>query len=161
MNIFQILSNPVFQGTNIELYSLWVKKRVLVFEYGQGLWGKVKLGLEPEQEEGALVYWTEKNSNLSQALDGLFFYKHNSQKKYSAIGIISRPEITEEQINILFHTIAECDALPTNFVRWKLIILAKSYPQQAIIWLRSIIPDILLIDYDNPPGREVEHFIKS
>ncbi len=162
MNLFQILSNPIFQGTHVELYSQWIKKRILVYEYGQGLWGKVKLSMEPEEEEGALVYFPNPQDNaLAQALDGLFFYRHKNDKQYTAVGVISQPEITEDQINTLFHTLAGCEALPTSLVRWKLIILTRSYPEQAIDWLRTIVPDILLENYDNPPGRDVEVFIKK
>ena len=162
MNLFRLLSNPVFQETNVELYSRWIKKRVLVYEYGQGLWGKVKLSLEPELEEGALVYFTDKQDNaLAQAVNGLFLYRHNSQEQYTAVGIISRPEITEQDFNTLFHTLSRCEALPLNMVRWKLIILTRSLPEQALSWLRTIVPDILVQDYDNSPGRDAEDFIKK
>lgn len=162
MNLFQILSNPIFHGTHVELYSQWIKKRVLVYEYGQGLWGKVKLSLDPEEEEGALIYFHSIQDNaLAQSLDGLFLYRHSSQGQYTAVGVISRPEITETHINTLFHSIAGCEALPTSLVKWKLIILTKKYQEQAVAWLRTIVPDILVQDYDNPPGREAEDFIKK
>ena len=162
MTLFQLLSNPVFAQTNVELYSLWIKKRILVYEYGLGLWGKIKLGLEPEQEEGALIYFTKKQDNaLAQALDGLFLYGNKQSTQYTAVGIISRESTTEQDINVIFQTISQCDALPMTLIKWKLILCTSSYPAQALDWLKTLIPDVLITDYNNPPGRSAEDFIKD
>ena len=75
MDIFQILSDDIFRGCNVEAYSYWIKKRVTVFEYD--VEGKVKLGIEPIEEQGALVYLDGKECGfckIVRVFSGLFLY---------------------------------------------------------------------------------------
>ncbi len=160
--MFQILSNPIFDGTNIELYSFWIKKRILVYEYGQGLWGKIKLGLEPDKEEGALVYFPRHSHNpLVDVLDGLFIYRHIQSPQYTITGVISKEHIQDNEWNILFQALSQCEALPLNMYRWKLIIATLDTASGPLDWIKTLVPDVLVVDYNNPPGRSAEDFIKD
>ncbi len=160
--IFQLLANNFFEDCHVEAYSYWVKKRVLVFEYGIN--GKIKLGIESLDEQGALIDFTvgqclfKAQCNLS--LDALIFYYRKSLRRPVVVLIYAKKELENLNLDGL-KTDIECIRRLSQDLTIKLIIAIQTPKEQVINLMKNLGYAVFVDEYDKYIGREVEDFIKN
>ncbi len=166
MKIFDILQNTVFDGCNVECYSLWIKKRVLVYEYGPQMQGKIKLSLEAEQEEGALIY-NSTDCGLSACgyphFDAMFIYRHKDQREFSVSLVLTREKITKQDIENFIHSLEQCkEKISLPHIRWKAVIATEiQISPEEKSKLLAAFSRVYTGKYSDYIGRNIEAFIKT
>jgi len=164
MNIFKILSNSIFDGANVEAYSFWIKKRVTVFEYGPHYEGKLKLGIEPFNEEGALVNFEDNKCKLKlecgEGIDALFIWRSKEMSDFVLTAVSVLNEINDL---IIENTIRTADCL-SNILKSKLqliLITDNAVEDRHKELLRISFSRFQIVPYSDYLGRSWENFIKG
>ncbi len=161
--LLKVLSNTVFEDCHIEAYSFWIKKRVTVFEYGTG--GKIKLGIEPLDEQGALIDLTVRECEFSRRFgrcpDAIFFWRAKNSSKLTIAFVVAREKISDNcHIKLLenAHELKEILDIPVTV---KLVLALKQQDVYLVEKLKQQFSGVFVADYDSYIGRVVEDFIKG
>ena len=161
--LLNVLSNKVFEDCHIEAYSFWIKKRVVVFEYGPN--GKIKLGIEALDEQGAIVDLTvgqcEFIRRFGSCPDAIFFWRAKNSSKLTIAFVVARENISDNcHIKLLenAHELKEILDIPVTV---KLVLALKKHDVYIVEKLRQQFDGVFVSDFDTYIGREVENFIKS
>ena len=159
--LLKFLSNDLFGACHVEAYSFWVKKRVLVFEYGIN--GKIKLGIEPH-EQGALIDFTVGTcafkDHCSSKIDALMYYFRNGiERPILAVIFAKKDFLGDVQVADIEKIIKCFDQIYRNLTI-KFIIATNSPESQVEELFKQLNPDVFVGSYSDYIGREVEDFIK-
>ena len=160
--LLKFLSVDLFSNCHVEAYSFWVKKRVLVFEYGIN--GKIKLGVEPH-EQGALIDFTV----------GTCAFKDRCPSTVDALMYYYRPELPRPVLSIIFakkdflnsvkisdiQQIVRCFSTINQDLTIKFIIATNSPKEQVEQLFKQLTFEVYTGSYSDYIGREVEDFIKN
>ncbi len=160
--IFKLLANKLFDDCHVEAYSYWVKKRVLVFEYGIN--GKIKLGIESLDEQGALIDFTVGQclfkAQCNVSLDALIIYFRKTIRQPVAVLIYAKKDL--EDLNLeRFKNDIECIKQLSLNLTIKLIVATQMPKDWVINSMKDLGYELFVDEYDKYIGREVEEFIKN
>ncbi len=159
---FEFLANSLFKDCHVEAYSYWVKKRVLVFEYG--LNGKIKLGVEPH-EQGALIDFTVGRCAFHELctskVDALMYYFRKDLANPSVVIIFAKKDFVSNVQSVDIEQIVEAVKGVSADLNIKFIIATHSPKEQVNNLFAGLNYPVYIGSYSDYIGRDVEEFIKE
>ncbi len=161
--LFKALGNDIFAGCHVEAYSFWVKKRVLVFEYGRS--GKLKLGVESLDEQAALLDFTVGSCAFERqcvaGTDALFLYANKQSAVLTLAPVFVVPGSGQESVKQAVE-LKRCMEQRLNMpLQFRLLYVARETDEQVRQTLADAYGDVLFLPYDNYIGRSIEDFVKK